>query len=87
MQIIYEFSPVKIYRVKDSNFAFSLQTDSNITVIRFYEISNDGYTYTKIGVKTTPLQLYCALKIHRRIICDIINNFININPKYKCLLK
>ncbi len=88
-QIIYEFSSVKIYRLKGTSLALSLdaQEEKNITVIRFYEISLDGYVYTKIGIKTTPMQLYCAIKTHHRLICDMINSFISMNPEYKRLLK
>ena len=87
-QITYEFSSIKIYRIKGTSLAFSLDAreEENITVIRFYEISSDEYTYTKIGMKTTPMRLYCAIKTHRRLICDIINSFISISPKHKQLL-
>ena len=86
-QIVYELSPIKIYRVKGTSLAFSLDTQESLTVLRFYEISADEVTYTKIGIRTSQIQLYSALKSHRRMICDIINNFIDTNPSYKHLLK
>ena len=88
-QITYELSTIKIYRIKGTSLAFSLDTqeDQNLTVFRFYEISSDEHTYTKIGMKTTPMRLYCAIKTHRRLMSDIINSFISISPKYRQLLK
>ena len=88
-EITYELSSIKISRIKNTHFAFSLdaQEEQSITIFRFYEISDDELTYTKIGMKTSPIRLYAAMKAHRKIIEGIIRNFLSINPKYRHLLK
>lgn len=84
----YQFDPVKIHRVKKTSLAISLEIDgANNTIIRFYAVDDAELTYKRIGIRTVSTPLYGVLKEHQSAIAKLINNFIDIHPKYEYLLK